>query len=122
MALVEENHENYDLFDQLLGDSPHYGANNFDFDKIDNLSSDGQLTHGSIDPIPAVKKFTKRPKTHCTCEKSQCNMKYCPCFKLGNKCNSSCICTDCCNKKFVAKKVVFAFGSLEHFSLPSFSF
>lgn len=33
----------------------------------------------------------------CTCSKSNCNKKYCECFKLGLKCNEKCRCINCMN-------------------------
>lgn len=33
----------------------------------------------------------------CTCSKSNCNKKYCECFKLGMKCNEKCRCINCLN-------------------------
>ena len=34
----------------------------------------------------------------CTCEKSNCNKKYCECFKANQKCNDKCRCVNCNNK------------------------
>ena len=33
----------------------------------------------------------------CTCTKSNCNKKYCECFKAGKKCNEKCRCLNCMN-------------------------
>ncbi|CAK92370.1 unnamed protein product (macronuclear) [Paramecium tetraurelia] len=35
----------------------------------------------------------------CKCQKSQCQKNYCECFRRNQKCNSSCRCKDCANKK-----------------------
>ena len=55
-----------------------------------------------------VQKFKKKSektlnligkKRFCTCNKSQCNKKYCECFSKGKKCNENfCSCSDCHNK------------------------
>ena len=34
----------------------------------------------------------------CTCSKSNCNKKYCECFKANQKCNDKCRCVNCNNK------------------------
>ena len=33
----------------------------------------------------------------CTCAKSNCNKKYCECYKSGKKCNDKCRCVNCLN-------------------------
>jgi hypothetical protein len=33
----------------------------------------------------------------CTCSKSNCNKKYCECFKIGKKCSNKCRCINCMN-------------------------
>ena len=33
----------------------------------------------------------------CTCSKSNCNKKYCECFKIGKKCDNNCRCIRCNN-------------------------
>jgi hypothetical protein len=33
----------------------------------------------------------------CTCTKSNCNKKYCECYKAGKKCNDKCRCLNCMN-------------------------
>jgi hypothetical protein len=33
----------------------------------------------------------------CTCTKSNCNKKYCECYKAGKKCNEKCRCLNCMN-------------------------
>ena len=38
-------------------------------------------------------------KINCTCSKSNCNKKYCECFKIGKKCNGKCRCLNCLNMK-----------------------
>ena len=35
----------------------------------------------------------------CTCTKSNCNKKYCECYKTDKKCNDNCRCINCFNKK-----------------------
>ncbi|CAD8182745.1 unnamed protein product [Paramecium octaurelia] len=35
----------------------------------------------------------------CKCQKSQCQKNYCECFRRNQKCNSSCRCKGCANKK-----------------------
>ena len=35
----------------------------------------------------------------CTCSKSNCNKKYCECFKANQKCNNKCRCVNCNNKE-----------------------
>ena len=35
----------------------------------------------------------------CTCSKSNCNKKYCECFKANQKCNDKCRCVNCNNKE-----------------------
>ncbi len=32
-----------------------------------------------------------------SCTKSNCNKKYCECYKLGEKCNINCRCVNCLN-------------------------
>ena len=44
------------------------------------------------------KNNEKIDKIICTCEKSNCNKKYCECFKAGVACNSKCRCLNCKNK------------------------
>ena len=44
------------------------------------------------------KNNEKIEKIICTCEKSNCNKKYCECFKAGIFCNSKCRCLNCKNK------------------------
>ena len=34
----------------------------------------------------------------CTCTKSNCNKKYCECYKAGKQCNYNCRCLNCANK------------------------
>jgi hypothetical protein len=36
-------------------------------------------------------------KINCTCSKSNCNKKYCECFKVGKKCSKICRCLNCLN-------------------------
>ena len=36
-------------------------------------------------------------KIICTCSKSNCNKKYCECFKVGKKCGKKCRCLNCLN-------------------------
>ena len=40
----------------------------------------------------------------CTCSKSNCNKKYCECYKSGVKCNNKCRCVNCMN---ALEKVIF---------------
>ena len=44
------------------------------------------------------KNNEKIDKIICTCEKSNCNKKYCECFKAGVFCNNKCRCLNCKNK------------------------
>ena len=45
------------------------------------------------------KNNEKIEKIICTCEKSNCNKKYCECFKANQKCNNKCRCVNCNNKE-----------------------
>ena len=42
----------------------------------------------------------------CTCSKSNCNKKYCDCYKAGIKCNIKCRCINCSNCEENADKSV----------------
>ena len=49
----------------------------------------------------------------CTCTKSNCNKKYCECYKLGEKCNINCRCVNCLNygeEKNNKKKLFFKYS------------
>ena len=55
----------------------------------------------------------------CTCTKSNCNKKYCECYKLGEKCNINCRCVNCLNygeEKNNKKKLFFKY-SMERISI-----
>ena len=43
------------------------------------------------------KNYFKKILNICTCSKSNCNKKYCDCFRKGNKCSSKCRCVNCHN-------------------------
>ena len=43
------------------------------------------------------KELSENEEIFCTCTKSNCNKKYCECFKLGKKCNDRCKCSNCLN-------------------------
>ena len=50
-------------------------------------------------------------KRFCTCNKSQCNKKYCECFSKGKKCNENfCSCSDCHNKMNLNKNYEIKLG------------
>lgn len=43
------------------------------------------------------KESSENEEIFCTCTKSNCNKKYCECYKLGKKCNDRCKCSNCLN-------------------------
>jgi len=43
------------------------------------------------------KESSENDKITCTCAKSNCNKKYCDCYKAGKKCNEKCKCINCLN-------------------------
>ena len=43
------------------------------------------------------KEISENEKIFCTCAKSNCNKKYCECYKSGKKCNDKCKCINCLN-------------------------
>lgn len=45
----------------------------------------------------AFQKRVKKVDAGCACKKSRCLKKYCDCFRVGKKCTSKCICTECLN-------------------------
>ncbi len=44
-----------------------------------------------------MRYLTENELIICTCTKSNCNKKYCECFKAGKKCNDKCRCLNCLN-------------------------
>jgi len=44
-----------------------------------------------------LKESFENEKIFCTCAKSNCNKKYCECYKSGKKCNDKCRCVNCLN-------------------------
>jgi hypothetical protein len=44
-----------------------------------------------------IKDSSENEKIVCTCTKSNCNKKYCECYKSGKKCNDECRCSNCLN-------------------------
>ena len=44
-----------------------------------------------------IKYISENDTINCTCTKSNCNKKYCECFKAGKKCNDKCRCLNCMN-------------------------
>lgn len=44
-----------------------------------------------------IKDSSENERTMCTCSKSNCNKKYCECYKSGKKCNEECRCSNCLN-------------------------
>ena len=50
-------------------------------------------------------EFSENEEIFCSCIKSNCNKKYCECYKFGNKCNDKCKCSDCLNNKNTLLKI-----------------
>ena len=46
------------------------------------------------------KEFTETDQVFCTCTKSNCNKKYCECYKSNKKCNDKCRCSNCLNSSY----------------------
>ena len=44
-----------------------------------------------------LKDSSENEKIFCTCTKSNCNKKYCECYKSRKKCNEECRCVNCLN-------------------------
>ena len=44
-----------------------------------------------------MRYLTENELIICTCTKSNCNKKYCECYKAGKKCNDKCRCLNCLN-------------------------
>ena len=44
-----------------------------------------------------IRYLTETDLINCTCTKSNCNKKYCECYKSGKKCNDKCRCLNCMN-------------------------
>ena len=42
----------------------------------------------------------------CTCTKSNCNKKYCECYKAGIKCNEKCRCLNCMNTTNTSQNII----------------
>ena len=47
--------------------------------------------------IELAKICTESDQVFCTCTKSNCNKKYCECYKSNQKCNDKCRCVNCRN-------------------------
>ena len=47
--------------------------------------------------IELAKICTETDQVFCTCTKSNCNKKYCECYKSSQKCNDKCRCVNCRN-------------------------
>ena len=50
------------------------------------------------------KDLSEKEEIFCTCTKSNCNKKYCECFKFGKKCNDKCRCSNCLNSACILFK------------------
>lgn len=46
------------------------------------------------------KDFSENEEIFCTCTKSNCNKKYCECYKSNKKCNDKCRCSNCLNSSY----------------------
>jgi len=57
-----------------------------------------KFIHKGIEP---PKESVESNEVFCTCSKSNCNKKYCECFKSSQKCTFKCRCINCknCNKQ-----------------------
>ena len=46
------------------------------------------------------KDFSENEEIICTCTKSNCNKKYCECYKSNKKCSDKCRCSNCLNSSY----------------------
>ena len=46
------------------------------------------------------KELSENGEVFCTCTKSNCNKKYCECYKINKKCNEKCRCVNCLNTNY----------------------
>ena len=46
------------------------------------------------------KELSDNGEVFCTCTKSNCNKKYCECYKINKKCNEKCRCVNCLNNNY----------------------
>ena len=95
MRMIDEVEERMDLFDQILNGTSFCQGPTFGEDLTPPLV-DEPIMALSSDSQDSPKQSPNK-KTFCTCTKSQCRQKYCPCFKEGSKCGVECSCTGCTN-------------------------
>ena len=123
MQMIEEIDHNRDLFDILLDES------SVSLVPSSNSSSEDFPSHHvcdhQIDGSKPIKKDAvpvKVKKVFCTCSKSGCQKKYCPCFREKETCGSECLCNGCQNKEFIPRSFKYIFGSVEQLTSPDISF
>ena len=58
--------------------------------------------------IELAKICTESDQIFCTCSKSNCNKKYCECYKSNQKCNDKCRCVNCRNAPQISFSVRIA--------------
>lgn len=59
-----------------------------------NSTNTLKIDHNKLENNKEIKK-----EVFCTCSKSECKLKYCECFKLGQVCTNLCKCIKCKNSK-----------------------
>ena len=57
-----------------------------------------KLKSGSVFPCLRSKAKKEGKVCGCTCQRSQCNKKYCSCYQSGRYCTDKCKCVDCNNR------------------------
>ena len=121
LQMIDEIQEQKDLFDEMLDQAsqssfPSSAADSFELPQIPVIHHE----------LPKVGKIPEEPRTvkkvFCTCTKSQCQQRYCPCYKEGEKCGIECTCNGCKNQVFIPRRIKYIFGSTTQLSLPPFSF
>lgn len=84
MKMIDEVDEPMDLFDQILNGIDYIQTPIYRQD-LSPMMMDEPIVNLSSESQESPQETTQK-KTFCTCTKSMCKQKYCPCFKDGLKC------------------------------------
>ena len=95
MKMIDEIDEPMDLFDQILNGTD-YARSPIFVEDLSPIMVDEPIMNLSSESQESPKQIPQK-RTFCTCTKSMCKQKYCPCYKDGLKCGSECSCTGCKN-------------------------
>ena len=84
LRMIDEIEEEMDLFDQILAGTSLWHSP-ISPDELAPILIDEPMMNASTESQESP-QATSTKKTFCTCSKSMCRQKYCPCFKEGSKC------------------------------------